>query len=231
MYQQFQNPIASTAKWIFFGFFGVILMGFLLGANIKEATWLNSGIAEAQAQRIQIESAHQLATYELQERKLAAQTDAEIHQIQRDQEKLDAQHKHDLQVLDQDIANRQRWADFKINAVTFMGIGAGVVATISILILVVAKAIVILRTLPSTAPSAPAPRTLPEKQIINLLPERQPYEPLDAPQQSVENPSQLYDRRVAERFQEITQQKEARALGARMKAVMDPARMSKEEYN
>lgn len=229
--QQFSNQGSSAPKWIFFSLFGIILMGFLLGMNIKDATWLNSGIAEAEAQRIQIESAHQQASYELQERKLAAQTEAEIRQIQRDQEKLDAQHTHNLQILDQDIANRQRWADFLITAATFLSIGTGILGALSIFTLVVAKAIAMVRVVPSVAPVAPAPRTVPEIHMIPSVPERQPYEPLDVPQQTVEVPSQLYDKRIAERLQEITQQKEASLLGARMKATIDPARMSKEEYN
>jgi hypothetical protein len=110
--QQFSNQGSSAAKWIFTGFFGVMLVVFLLGMNIKEATWLNSGIAKAEAERIQVETAHQQATNELQIRRETAQTEAEIRQIQREQEKLDAQHAYDLHILDQDIANRQRWADF-----------------------------------------------------------------------------------------------------------------------
>lgn len=230
--QQFSNQGSSALKWIFFGLLGIILMGFLLGMNIKDATWLNSGIAQAEAERIQVETAHQQATNELQIRRLAAQTEAEIRQIQREQEKLDAQHAYDLQILDQDIANRQRWADVGINIVIFISGATGLAAAISAIIVALAKAISILRTVPSAAPVIPAPRTLPEIQMIPSVPERQSYEPLDVPQQFVEDPSQLYDRRVAERFQEVTQQKkEASLLAARMKATIDPARMSSTEYH
>jgi hypothetical protein len=232
MYGQMQNPAASAAKWIFFGFFGVILMGFLLGANVKDATWLNSGIAQAEAERIQVETAHQQATNELQIRRETVQTEAEIRQIQREQEKLDAQHEYDLHILDQNIANRQSWADFWITAARFLSIGAGVLAALSIFTLVVAKSVAMVRVVPSATPVISAPRTVPEIQMIPSVPERQSYEPLDVPQQFVEDPSQLYDRRVAERFQEVTQQKtEASILAARMKATIDPARMSSTEYN
>jgi hypothetical protein len=231
--QQFSNPIASAAKWLFSGFVIILIMAFLLGGNIKDATWLNPNIADAEARRIQIESDHQQATYELQERKLTAQTEAEIRQIQREQEMLDAQHRHDLQVLDLDIANRQRWADFTVTAATFLGVGIGGVFAISILLFVIVKAIAILRTTPKVAPVpvSPAPRTIPEIQVITPLPERQPYEPLETPLPSMEQRQQLYNRRVAERFQEITQQKETDVLIARMKAVIDPARMSTTKYN
>ena len=59
MYQQFQNPIASAAKWMFFGFVGIVLMAILLGTDIKNSTWFNPGIAAAQAEQIQMETAHQ----------------------------------------------------------------------------------------------------------------------------------------------------------------------------
>lgn len=230
--QQFSNQGSSAPKWIFFGLLGVILMGFLLGMNLKEATWLNSSIAKAEAERIQIETAHQQATYELQIRRETAQTEAEIHQIQREQEMLDAQHAHDLQILDQDIANRQRWADVGVNIVIFISSATGLAAAISALIIAIAKAIAILRTVPNAVPVAPAPRVVPEIRMIPSVPERQSYEPLDVPQQFVEDPSQLYDRRVAERFQEVTQQKkEAILLAARMKATIDPATMSNMEYH
>ena len=206
-------------------------MGFLLGMNIKDAKWLNPNIAIEEARRIEIENAHQQATYELQERLTTAKTEAEIREIQRDQEKLDAQHEHDLQVLNQDIANRQRWADFLITAATILSIGVGILATLSISTLVVAKSVAMVRTVPSAAPVVSTPRTVPEIQMIPSVPERQSYEPLYVPQQFVEDPSQLYDRRVAERFQEVTQQKkEASILAARMKATIDPAWMSSTEY-
>ena len=98
--QQFSNPIASAAKWMFFGFFGVILMAALLGANVKDAKWLNSDIAEAEAQRIQIEAAHQQATYELQEQLAQAQTVAEIQAIQREQIETGLLAQEDVAVFD-----------------------------------------------------------------------------------------------------------------------------------
>lgn len=168
------NTLSSGAKWIFFGFVVVIVMALLLGVNIKEATWLNSSIAEAQAERIQIESAHQRATYELQERLATAQTEAGVQKIQREQRLLDAQFEHDMQILVQDVINRQRWADTKIDLVAFIGNTAGIAAAVSAVIIAIAKAIAILRTLPKREPSV---RSLPEIQPVRPLPERMPYDP------------------------------------------------------
>lgn len=224
--QQFSNPIASAAKWMFFGFFGVILMAALLGANVKDAKWLNSDIAEAEAQRIQIEAAHQQATYELQEQLAQAQTVAEIQAIQREQKMLDAQFEHDMQILAQDVANRQRWTDATINLVIFGGGATGIAAVISALILAVAKAIAILRSTPKNQPTIPS-RSISATWNVMPLPEPEPYDPW-------ESPARRYERRLAERQQELTaRQKEPNEdeMVARMKAVLNPARMSTEEYN
>lgn len=210
----------------------LLVTGLVTGLFAADIDLLNPNTSAAEANRMNVETAFQQATNELQIRRLAAQNEAEIRQIQREQEKLDAQHAYDLHILDQNIANRQRWADFWITAATFLSIGAGVLTALSIFTLVVAKSVAMVRAVPSATPVIPSPRTVPEIQMIPSVPERQSYEPLDVPQQFVEDPSELYDRRVAERFQEVTQQKkEADLLAARMKATIDPARMSNTEYH
>lgn len=222
--QQFSNQGSSAPKWIFFGLLGIILMGFLLGMNIKDATWLNSGIAKAEAERIQVETAHQQATYELQIRRETAQTEAEIRQIQREQEKLDAQHAHDLQVLNQDIANRQRWADFLINAATILSIGAGILAALSTLTLVMAKSIAMVRAVPSAAPVIPAPRTIPEITMIPSVPEREPYDPWASP-------DYRRQQRDAAKQEERKEREEMQTLADRMRSLSNnPARMSSADY-
>lgn len=223
--QQFSNQGSSAAKWIFTGFFGVMLVVFLLGMNIKEATWLNSGIAKAEAERIQVETAHQQATNDLQIRRETVQTEAEIRRIQREQEKLDAQHAFDLQVLNQDIANRQRWADSLITAVTILSIGVGVLVVLSTFTLVVAKAVTMVRTVPSAEPIAsPAPQTIPEIQMIPSVPERESYDPWASP-------DYRQQKRAAAQQAERKDREEMQALANRMKFFSDPTHMSSAEYN
>jgi len=190
-------------------------MALLLGANIKEATWLNSNIANAEAERIQIESAHQQATYELQERLAAAQTEAEIQDIQREQKMLDAQYEHNIQVLNQDVINRQRWTDTKINLVTFLGNVAIIALASGLLFIAIAAAIAILQATPKVKPAAS--HTVPEMQIVKPLPERVPYDPWTSP---------IY-RRKKIKAARLNERKE---IAAHIKAYKDPANMSKEEY-
>ncbi len=107
MNMQYRNPNTSAAKWLFFGLVGIVILALLLGANIREATWLNPKIASAEANLMKIEAAHIQATYELQERLANAQTDAEIKAIQREQKLLDAQYEHDILTLSQDLEHRE----------------------------------------------------------------------------------------------------------------------------
>lgn len=236
--QQFPSPIASAAKWIFFGFFGVILMGFLLGANLKDATWLNPGIAAAQAEKIKMEVAHQQEMNKLQEQLTTAQTEAEIQAIKREQGRLDAQYQHDIQILAQDVTNKQRMADTVVNLVIFVGATTGIVTAISALIVAIAKAISILRTTPKNQPAITTSRSAPENQpaftpsrfvpeiqvVVRPAPEHEIYDPLMSPQR-------WYEKRLAERQQELATQKEFKEMAVRMQAVLNPAEMSKEDYD
>lgn len=231
MYGQFQNSVASAAKWTFLGFTVVIVMALLLGSNIREATWLNSDIAAAQAEKTRMETTHQDALNKLQEQLATAETEAEVQKIQNQMNLENAQFEHDIQVLSQDVINRQRWTDTKINLVTFLGNAAIIVVTSALLIIAIAIAIAILRATPKAQPPAMPSQPIPEIKKIPPLPERHPYEPLDTPQPAVKSFQQLHDRRLVERLQELTQQREENVLASRMKAVMDPASISKEEYN
>ena len=127
----------------------ILCMAILLGTNFKDATWLNSDIAAAEANRVNTEVAHQQAVYQLQERLAAATTEAEINQIQREQEMLDAQYAYDKQILSQDVINRQLWTETIITLVIYIGSATGIAAGLSALILSIAKAIVIVKSISS----------------------------------------------------------------------------------
>jgi multidrug efflux pump subunit AcrA (membrane-fusion protein) len=229
MYGQFQNSVSSAAKWIVVAFFGVIIMAILLGVNIKDAKWLNPSIAKAEAERIQVEAAHQQATYEIQERLAAAQTEAEIKEIQRQQALLDAQYAAEMQKIKQDIVNRQRWADVRINLFIVAGGALSIVTTIGGLILAIAKAIAILRSAPKSQPSA---RSLPEIQMIWPVSESATNEPLKTPQPSANLIQQHFEMRLNEELARVmAERKERDETISRMESALDPARMSKNQYN
>lgn len=148
MYNQIPNT-AAAAKWIFFGFFGMILMAIVLGLISSDATWLNSDIASAQAERIQIESAHQEATYQLQEQLAAAKNDAEIRDIARAQALADADYSHKIKLLEQELAHND--IAFKTGMLVLTIIGA----TISLGIIIFSIAWTISRLSAKPAPRQP----------------------------------------------------------------------------
>lgn len=225
--QQYTSPIASAAKWIFFGFFMVVLMGFLLGTNFKDATWLNRDIAAAEAERIHIENAYQQETYNLQIRLAAAQTEAEIKEIQRQQALLDAQYQHDIQALSQDLAHRDLAFRTWMTVLTIFAAAAALTLFLGTTIWIGARARVYVQShLPKETPMT---RNVPpiEQRIPNVA-EREPYDALD-PKQI------LFEKRLNERLQEIVaereEQLEAEILEVRMSHLSDPSKMSRDQYN
>ena len=222
MYGQYQNS-ESAARWIFWGFVTIIVMAGLLGSNLKEAKWLNPEIAAAEASLINIEAAHQSATYELQERLSTAQTEAEIQAIQREQNLLDAQYQHDIQALGQDLAHKDLAFRTAMTALTIIvGAFAFTLAAASI-IWVITRAVVYIRSIPSK--EEPMRKSIPviEKRIPNVA-ERAPYDALDRNQI-------LFANRLDERMREITaEREESELLAARLKALSNREKMSSEEY-
>jgi hypothetical protein len=224
--QQYTSPTATAAKWIFFGFFGVVLMGFLLGANLKDATWLNSDIAAAEADRITIENVHQQATYELQERLAAAQTEAEIKEIQRQQALLDAQYQHDIQILNQDLAHQDLAFRTWMTVLTILAGALALALLLGTTIWVGSKAWVYIQSNPLM--EVPVAKYVPSvEQRIPNLPERELYDPWA-------DPNYRRRMRTAAKNQEQKEreaQKETELLAVRMGYVSDPAKMSGDKRN
>lgn len=212
--QQFPNPVASAAKWIFIGFFGVVLMGFLLGANFKDATWLNRDIAAAEADRINIDNAHQQATYELQERLATAQTEAEIQQIQREQGLLDARYQHDIQALAQDLSHRDVAFKTWMTVITIFGGALSIAVVLGTFFWTGSKVLASISFDPT-----PTPKYIPpvKKRIVNL-PERETYDPWT-------EPNYRSQKRTA------AQDQERKDRETHLKSISDPAKMSRDERN
>lgn len=223
MYGQFQNSVSSAAKWIVIAFFGVITMAILLGANLKDAKWLNPNIANAEAERIQVEAAHQQATYENQERLAAAQTEAEIQQIQREQKLLDAQYTHDIQALNQDLAHQDLAFRTWMTVLTILASAFALMLFVSTIVWVGSRAWMYIQsnsqkenTMAKTTPSV-------TKWIPNL-PERESYDPWTDPE---------YRRQqiAAARDQEQKEREEAKTISVRIKGISNAEQVSKNEYN
>lgn len=198
-------------------------MGFLLGTNFKDATWLNRDIAVAQADRISIENAHQQATYELQERLETAKTEADIRAIERQQAKLDAQYQHDIQALSQDLVHQDIAFRTWMAILTILAGALALALFVSATFWVGSKAwIYIQSNLRKEEVMAKVAPTM-EKRIPNL-PEREPYDPWN-------DPNYRHQKRAAAQDQERKEREELQALAARMTYISDHARMSGDKRN
>lgn len=181
MYGQFQNSVSSAAKWIVIAFFGVVVMAILLGANIKDAKWLNPNIADAEAERIQVEAAHQQAAYEIQERLAAAQTDAEIRQIQREQQLLDAKYVHDIQALNQDLAHQDLAFRTWMTILTILASAFALLLFVSATLWIGSRVWVYIQS--NSRKEQTMPNTIsPVTKWIPNLPERETYDPWTDPE-------------------------------------------------
>lgn len=219
--QQFSSPIASAAKWMFFGFVAIVLMAILLGADIKDATWFNPNIAAAEANRINVESAHQQATYELQERLTTAETESEIQTIQREKELLNAQYAHDIQILAQDVANHQTAFDTWMTLIVIIGRTMSIAIIIGVILWFGSKALANVRSVPlhekTTHTFIP-----PIEKTIHPLPEQESYDPWSSP---------AYRRQRVKAARQEERNKRKEEITALMKAFRDPSHMSTEQYN
>lgn len=214
------------SKWFFFLAIVILLGAVALGFNVKDAKWLNKNIANAEAERIQVEAAHQRATYEIQERLAAAQADAEIRQIQREQQLLDAQYAHDIQALNQDLAHRDVAFRAWMTVLTLLAGAVSLTLFFGVIIWIGAKAWVYVQSIsPKEVPMAK--KVPPVEQRIPNLSERELYDLWADPyyRRQMRTAAQERERQARE------EQQQAELIEMRMRHVADPAKMSRDQYN
>ena len=193
----------------------------MMGLAFAGTDLLNPRTSSAEANRLNIEAIHQQAVYELQERLAAAKTDAEIQAIEREQELLNAQYEHDIQILAQDVANRQTAFKTWMTLIVIIGSAMSIAIVIGTILWVGSKALANVRTIPLY--EKPTHTFIPPiEKTIHPLPEQEPYDPWSSP-------AYRRQRVKAARREERNGRKEE--ITALMKAFRDPARMSTEQYN
>jgi hypothetical protein len=204
----------------------LLLAGLVTGLSASNTDILNPHTSSAEAQRMNMETTHQQAIYQLQERLSAAKTEAEISEIQRQQTLLDAQYQYEMQKLNQDLAHRELAFKTLMIILTLLAGAFAVALSFGSTIWIGSRAVAYVRLVsPKEKPMIKAvPRIA--KSIPHVA-ERAPYDALDRNQI-------LYNRRINERLQElISDQKgidDTQVLAARVKAVADPSKMSSQEY-
>lgn len=223
MYGQFQNSVSSAAKWIVFAFFGVIVMAILLGANLKDAKWINPDIADSEAYRIRIDAEHQRAMDQLDEQLKATQNEAAVKEIQRQQSLLDAKYQHDIQALNQDLAHQDLAFRTKMAVWTILASAFALLLFVITVIWVSSRAWVYIQA-NSRKENAMVKNIPPVEKWIPNLPEREPYDPWN-------DPSYRRQQRVAAQDQERKEREEIRTIVARMKGLSNSKQISKNEYD
>jgi hypothetical protein len=199
----------------------LLMAGLMMGLSVAGIDLLNPNTSAAEANLMNIEAAHKQATYEVQERLDAAKTDAEIQAIQRDQDLLNAQYQHDIQILAQDVANRQTAFKTWMTILVIIGSAMSIAIVISTIMWVGSKVLVNVRSIPSY--EKPTHTFIPPiEKTIHPLPEWEPYDPWATP---------IYRRQRIKGARQEERKQRKEDIAARMESFRDPARMTKEEYN
>jgi hypothetical protein len=195
----------------------LLIAGLLIGVSASGTDLLNPHTSAAEANRVNAETAHQQALYQLQERLATTQTEAEIREIRRQQEFLEARHSHDVQALSQDLVHQD--LEFRTWMTVLVMIFGALTVTLflSTVIWVTSRAMVYIRSIPQKGESM-TKYIPPIEQRIPNLPERQPYDPWNSP-------AHRRSKRTAAR------QAEREAIAARMMSFRDPGQIGTEEYN
>lgn len=89
------NTFSITSIFLFF--VGLIIIGFLLGSNITDATWLNPNIAQAEAERTIAETSRQQAI--LNQQLANAKTEVEIQVLQLELQSLEEEKANNLKAF------------------------------------------------------------------------------------------------------------------------------------
>ncbi|WKZ44927.1 MAG: hypothetical protein QY302_03930 [Anaerolineales bacterium] len=105
-----QNGHSSGAKWLFFLAMVVLMGAVALGANLKEAKWLNGKIASATAYEMNVQTDIERQKADLDLQVLKAQTENQINQMNQQAEYAAAKRQQELN--ESTVAAMQK-ADFQ----------------------------------------------------------------------------------------------------------------------
>lgn len=128
-----QNGHSTGAKWFFFLAIVVLLGAFALGANVKDAKWLNREIASATANEMNVATDIDRQKAELDLQVLRTQTEIQVAEMKRQAEYEAAKQQQELNALT--VASMQK-ADFQAGLYDTINLGLMVVIIAVSLVLI-----------------------------------------------------------------------------------------------
>lgn len=211
------NPLEGLVKII------LVLtgLGVLIGALVSNTDLINPKTSDAKVSQMNVETAHQQAIYQLEERIALAKTDAEIQAIKREEALLDAQYERDIQSLNQDLVNREIAFKTLMIVLVIISSALAIALVIGLILWVGSKALVNIRSAEMYAKSIQTSVPRIEKTIYPM-PARGSYDPWNSP-------VYRYQKRKAAQREERKEREKAIIIS--MKSFKDPSRISAEEYN
>lgn len=105
-----QNSAATGAKWFFFLAIVILIGAFALGANVKDAKWLNGEIASATANQMNVVTDIDRQKAELDLQVLKTQTEIQVNQMK---QQADYETAKQQQELNATTTAAMQWANFQ----------------------------------------------------------------------------------------------------------------------
>ncbi len=181
----------------------LLVAGLVTGLSAAGTDLFNPNTSQAEADRVRAETTHQGVMNELQERLESAKTEAEIASIQRQQEAEQKRFEEEMKYIEQLYAKKLTAYDRWIKVRDILLLVFGSVFSLGFLVFIFAKSALMLRSI------QPAPQ-----QVVND-----------------EEVKQYWRNRREMACANERWFRSTALMEARMKAVCNPASMSKEQYN
>lgn len=117
----------------------LLAAGLITGLSVSGVDILNPQTSAAEANRMDVETDHQEAMYEQQERLAQTQADAQIQTIQREQDMANAQITFDKEMLALEVRNQERWAIAWQQIVVWFGGAFSIIVTLFAVLMTYAR--------------------------------------------------------------------------------------------
>lgn len=198
----------------------LLAAGLITGLSVSGVDILNPQTAAAEANQMNVETNHQEAIYEQQERVVETETDAKIKSIEREQGLADAHANYNKEMLLLDVRNNERAAATWLLIATWVGGALSISLIVSTFLWVGSKAIANIKLTPIN----PKNNQTRAARTANNRRDSEESRKAKIAEARYREHSERLEKMIKERDEQIE-------LMVRMQSVSDPTSLGKTKYN